>query len=340
MEKIEIRDKKELYSPGDKLTVDVTFRPWRKDAVVKPFELTVPEHAMAFCEVPARGGGIEEPVQEPLVTGTRAITSFKELIRELSAKEANNQLIVEIGGPEDPTEGKDEKAERGKNSGRLASDAPAGKDGGTDKAGKAGAQRGKKDAKESFSPADLLEDRFVSEIKAERIKSGALVIADTNYYVDGVQRTFIKIKPNAGGEEMSDEQLAALDAGLPEQPDHVAGILTGLAEDDGWMGGKRPVDWSDAVEAVRRIAGRIGAAIELDQPAADDVPVQWHPGRAARVMVGDVFTGRDGALHPRVNEALGFPALSAAFVRNLTALFATLTGKPVQAMPISSFPPV
>ena len=214
VEKIEIRDKKELYSPGDKLTVDVTFRPWRKDAVVKTFELTVPENAMAFCEVTARGGGIEEPVQEPLVTGTRAITSFKELIRELSAKEANNQLIVEIGGPEDPTEGKDEKAEPGKNRGKLASDATAGKDGGKEKAGKAGAQRGKKDAKESFSPADLLEDRFVSEIKAERIKSGALVIADTNYYVDGVQRTFIKIKPNAGGEEMSDEQLAALIAAV------------------------------------------------------------------------------------------------------------------------------
>ena len=214
VEKIEIRDKKELYSPGDKLTVDVTFRPWRKDAVVKTFELTVPENAMAFCEVTARGGGIEEPVQEPLVTGTRAITSFKELIRELSAKEANNQLIVEIGGPEDPTEGKDEKAEPGKNRGKLASDATAGKDGGKDKAVKAGAQRGKKDAKESFSPADLLEDRFVSEIKAERIKSGALVIADTNYYVDGVQRTFIKIKPNAGGEEMSDEQLAALIAAV------------------------------------------------------------------------------------------------------------------------------
>ena len=120
----------------------------------------------------------------------------------------------------------------------------------------------------------------------------------------------------------------------------MAGILTGLAEDDGWMGGKRPVDWSDAVEAVRRIAGRIGAAIELDQPAADDVPVQWHPGRAARVMVGDVFTGWVGELHPRVNEALGFPAHSAAFELNLTALFATLTGKPIQAKPISTFPPV
>ncbi len=212
VEKIEIRDKKELYSPGDKLTVDVTFRPWRKDAVIKTFELTVPENAMAFCEVTARGGGIEEPVQEPLVTGVRAITSFKELIRELSAKETNNQLIVEIGGPEDPAEDKkDEKAAPGgKGRGSLAS-APAGaKDGGKDKADGAGAKRGKKEAKESFSPADLLEDRFVSEIKAERIKSGAMVVADTNYYVDGVQRTFIKIKSDTPGGEISDEQLAAI----------------------------------------------------------------------------------------------------------------------------------
>ncbi|MCB5647874.1 hypothetical protein LIP46_11075, partial [Bifidobacterium breve] len=45
-------------------------------------------------------------------------------------------------------------------------------------------------------------------------------------------------------------------------------------------------------------------------------------------------------LHPRVNEALGFPADSAAFELKLTALFGTLTGKPVQAQPISTFPPV
>jgi len=100
------------------------------------------------------------------------------------------------------------------------------------------------------------------------------------------------------------------------------------------------VDWSDAVEAVRRIADRLGAKLTLDQPAAADVPVQWHPGRAARVMAGDVFVGYVGELHPHVNEALGFPAHSAAFELDLTALFATLDGKPVQAKPISTFPPV
>lgn len=251
VEKIEIRDKKELYGPGDKLTVDVTFRPWRKDAVVKTFELTVPDNAMAFCEVTARGGGIEEPVQEPLVTGTRAITSFHELIRELGAKETNNQLIVEIGGPEDPTENKDEKAASGgKSRGKLAVNATAGKNGGKDKAEKPGAQRGKKDSKESFSPADLLEDRFVSEIKAERIKSGAMVIADTNYYVDGVQRTFIKIKPKDGGDEISDEQLAALIAAVQssKSDEKAKNADDGNAPDDAGDGGDDNGDNGDGEE--------------------------------------------------------------------------------------------
>ena len=143
-----------------------------------------------------------------------------------------------------------------------------------------------------------------------------------------------------GGIKPTDEQLAALDAGLPDQPLHVAGILTGLAENSGWLGSKRAVDWSDAVEAVRRISDRLGADIQFDQPAVDDVPVQWHPGRAARVMAGTTFVGFVGELHPHVNEALGLPAHSAAFELNLDALFATLDGKPVQAKPISTFPPV
>ncbi|MBM6699125.1 phenylalanine--tRNA ligase subunit beta [Bifidobacterium pullorum subsp. saeculare] len=143
-----------------------------------------------------------------------------------------------------------------------------------------------------------------------------------------------------GGVKPTPEQLAALDAGLPDQPDHVAGILTGLAEDTGWMGGKRAVDWSDAAEAVHRIADRIGAALAFDQPAAADVPAQWHPGRYARVMSGDVFVGHVGELHPHVNEALGLPAHSAAFELDLNALFSTMDGKPVQAKPVSTFPPV
>ena len=143
-----------------------------------------------------------------------------------------------------------------------------------------------------------------------------------------------------GGVRPSDEDLAALDAGLPVQPNQVAGILTGNAVDSGWLKEKRPVDWSDAVEAVNRISDRLGAKLTLDQPKAD-VPVQWHPGRMAYVTLPDgTRIGEVGELHPHVNEALGFPAHTAAFELDLTALLASLDDKPFRAKPISTFPPV
>ena len=144
-----------------------------------------------------------------------------------------------------------------------------------------------------------------------------------------------------GAVRPSDEDLAALDAGLPAQPDHVAAILTGSATDDGWLKDRRPVDWTDAVESVRRVLDRLGAHATLVQPAAQDAPAQWHPGRVAFVtLVDGTVAGTVGELHPQVDQALGFPAHTAAFELNLTALFASLDDKPFQARPISTFPPV
>lgn len=143
-----------------------------------------------------------------------------------------------------------------------------------------------------------------------------------------------------GGVKPTDEQLAALDAGLPQQPLHVAGMFAGLAHDAGWLGERRKVDYSDAVEAVYRIAKRLGADITLAQYAESQAPQQWHPGRCAAVMVGEQEVGIVGELHPKVNEALDMPDHSAAFEIDLTALFATLSDKPIQAKPISTFPPV
>lgn len=97
---------------------------------------------------------------------------------------------------------------------------------------------------------------------------------------------------------------------------------------------------TDAVEAVHRIADRLGAKIVLDQSDGDKAGAQWHPGRVARIMSGDTPVGVVGELHPKVDDALGFPRHSAAFEIDLTALFSTLSNKPVQAKPISTFPPV
>ncbi len=91
---------------------------------------------------------------------------------------------------------------------------------------------------------------------------------------------------------------------------------------------------------MRRIAARLGADVTFDQPAAQDVPAQWHPGRGAHVVAGGKRVGFVGELHPKVDDALGMPHHTAAFELDLTALFGTLSNKPVQAKPISTFPPV
>ncbi|MDO4988147.1 MAG: SpoIVB peptidase S55 domain-containing protein [Synergistes sp.] len=176
IEKIEIPDEKESYKPGDKLKVNVTFRPWRRRSVVKTFELAVPKDVIGYCEINARGGGIEEPDNEPLLTGIRAISSFKELIRELNAKETNNQIIVEIGGPE-------KDREKDKDS---------------------------KDAEKSAMPDEMLEKRFASEIKEEMLENKEIVIADTNYFVEGLVRKFIKVDSG----EKNDAIAAMLEAYL------------------------------------------------------------------------------------------------------------------------------
>ena len=148
-----------------------------------------------------------------------------------------------------------------------------------------------------------------------------------------------------GSVRPTDAQLAALDAGLPEQPLHVAALLTGNAEETGWLGNHREVDWSDAVEAVNRLGKRIGVAFDVRQLNADDVPASWHPGRTAKVYIpvdgaDDVEIGIVGELHPQVDENLGLPKHSAAFELDLTALFDAMQAKPVQAKPVSTFPPV
>lgn len=144
-----------------------------------------------------------------------------------------------------------------------------------------------------------------------------------------------------GGCRPTDQQLHSLDAGLPEQQLHVAALLTGNAVEDGWLGDRRAVDWSDAVEVARRVMDRLGADYDLQQPTADEVPVQWHPGRMAYVVLrGNVQAGLLGELHPHVTEALGLPEHTAAFELDLDAIFAAMDFKPIQAKAISIFPPV
>jgi phenylalanyl-tRNA synthetase beta chain len=135
----------------------------------------------------------------------------------------------------------------------------------------------------------------------------------------------------------TDEEIASLNAALPDQPRHVAVVLAGAREQAGWWGKGRPADWADAVEAARTVAREAGA--ELIVRRGQYGP--WHPGRCAELVVvvdgAERVAGHAGELHPRVVKALGLPARTSAMELDLDALERVGDGTP-QAPSISTFP--
>ncbi|CAN5487589.1 phenylalanine--tRNA ligase subunit beta [soil metagenome] len=131
----------------------------------------------------------------------------------------------------------------------------------------------------------------------------------------------------------TDDEIAMLDASLPNQPQHVGVVLTGLREPRGPWGPGRPAEAADAFEAVRVIAAASGVDVTLR--AAERLP--WHPGRCAEVFVGDTQVGYAGQLHPAVIERTGLPKGTCAAELNLAAIPVT---ESLPAPKVSPFPAV
>ncbi|MCD9879367.1 phenylalanine--tRNA ligase subunit beta [Streptomyces guryensis] len=135
----------------------------------------------------------------------------------------------------------------------------------------------------------------------------------------------------------TDEEIAELNAALPEQPRHVAVVLAGAREQAGWWGKGRPADWADAVEAGRVAAREAGADLIVRKGQYGP----WHPGRCAEFVVvvdgTETVVGHAGELHPRVVKALGLPERTSAMELDLDALEEVGNDTP-QAPGISTFP--
>ncbi|MFI8168460.1 phenylalanine--tRNA ligase subunit beta [Streptomyces sp. NPDC086081] len=135
----------------------------------------------------------------------------------------------------------------------------------------------------------------------------------------------------------TDEELAELNAALPEQPRHVAVVLAGAREQAGWWGKGRPADWADAVEAARSVAREAGADLIVRKGQYGP----WHPGRCAELAVtvdgAERVVGHAGELHPRVVKALGLPARTCAMELDLDAV-ESAGDATVGAPRISTFP--
>ncbi|MFY1599437.1 phenylalanine--tRNA ligase subunit beta [Micromonospora sp. WMMD737] len=133
----------------------------------------------------------------------------------------------------------------------------------------------------------------------------------------------------------TDEEFAAADAVVPDQPRHVAVVLTGDVEPAGWWGAGRPAGWADAVEAGRDVLAAADVPTHrIEVRAAEYAP--WHPGRCAELLVDGTVVGHAGELHPAVVAALELPRRTSAMELDLDALPAA----PVASGPVvSGFPP-
>jgi phenylalanyl-tRNA synthetase beta chain len=133
----------------------------------------------------------------------------------------------------------------------------------------------------------------------------------------------------------TDEEWAAANAIVPEQPWHLAVVLTGQIEPSGWWGDGRAAGWADAIEAARVALAAAGIdAARVTVAAAEKTP--WHPGRCAAIAVDGIIVGFAGELHPAAVSALELPKRTCAAEISLDEVPAAPV---VQAKRISSFPP-
>jgi phenylalanyl-tRNA synthetase beta chain len=119
----------------------------------------------------------------------------------------------------------------------------------------------------------------------------------------------------------SEQELAELEAALPDQPLRVGAVLTGNREPAGWWGPGRPAGWQDAIEAARVVLRTAMVSFEVRA----DRHEPWHPGRCAALLIQapgghEWLAGHAGELHPRVIAAFGLPDRTAAMELDMSVI--------------------
>ncbi|ACL39480.1 phenylalanyl-tRNA synthetase, beta subunit [Pseudarthrobacter chlorophenolicus A6] len=136
------------------------------------------------------------------------------------------------------------------------------------------------------------------------------------------------------GAKPADEVLDALYDGVPDQPFHVAAVLTGHDSPAAAAHAPRLWDWADALD-IARLAGDV---LGVDLVASQGSHQAFHPGRAARLSLRTGETvGYAGELHPKLLAASDMPARSVALEINADALFEAAPDV-IVARHISTFP--
>jgi phenylalanyl-tRNA synthetase beta chain len=136
-----------------------------------------------------------------------------------------------------------------------------------------------------------------------------------------------------GNVRPSAQELEALNASIPHQPRHLAGVLVGNWTGQSPTSAAQPSGLGQAVAAVELVAAATGSQLDLVQGVLPGM----HPGRAAELKINGETVGLVGELHPELAEELHLPGRVTVFEIDLSKLF-ELSPKIVQAREISVMP--
>lgn len=135
------------------------------------------------------------------------------------------------------------------------------------------------------------------------------------------------------GARPTDDVLADIEAGIPEQPHRIAAVFAGHDSHPGPDHTPRMYDWQDPIAAALDIADVVGAELTVRQGRHQ----AFHPGRNAEFVVAGHVIGHAGELLPKLIDAWDLPVRTAALELDLDALIAAGPDV-VEATPVIGYP--
>ncbi len=124
------------------------------------------------------------------------------------------------------------------------------------------------------------------------------------------------------------------------EPRHLGILLTGPREGNNWQATDRsPMDYFDLKGIVEAFLKSLGLEAAAKWERGDDPSL--HPGRCARVSLGDKVLGVMGELHPRLRAAFDLPDQPVVILEwDLDTLLSVVNATDKKVDPLSTFAPV
>jgi phenylalanyl-tRNA synthetase beta chain len=121
-----------------------------------------------------------------------------------------------------------------------------------------------------------------------------------------------------GNQRPSAQLLEKLMSSIPLQPRMLAGVSWGDRLTQAPGRAAVATGYAHAIDAVRLVLSSAAIEFSLEQAQLQG----FHPGRGAKVLVGDLVVGKVGELHPEISEALHLPRVVAIFELDLDEVHA------------------